>query len=69
LVRELRCHMLHDQINQNIKQSNIVTNYIKTLKMVFIKKKSFKTSSAKKKKGNLLTKPQFLQPRKIREII
>ena len=37
--------------------------------MVLIKKKSFKTSSAKKKKGNLLTKPQFLQPRKIRAII
>ena len=46
LVGELRFHMPRSQKNQNIKhnRSNIVTNSIKTLKMVHIQKK-------KKKKG------------------
>ena len=40
LIKKLRSHMPCSQKNQNIKGSNIVTNSIKTLEMVYIKKKS-----------------------------
>ena len=45
LVRELRSYMPCGQKNQN--RSNIVTNSIKTLKMVHIKKKSLKKVNKK----------------------
>ena len=40
--RELRFHVALSQKNQNIKQKQNVTNSIKTLKMVHIKKKKLK---------------------------
>ena len=42
LVRELRSHMPCGQRNQNIKQQQYSNNSIKTLKMVYIKKKKIK---------------------------
>ena len=42
LVKELRSHMPHGQKTEHKNRSNIVTNSIKTLKMVRIKKKIFK---------------------------
>ena len=38
LIKKLRSHMPCSQKNQNTKGSNIVTNSIKTLEMVHIKK-------------------------------
>jgi len=42
LIGELRSHMPHGQKTKTYNRSNIVTNSVKTLKMVHIKKKSFK---------------------------
>ena len=39
LVRELRSHMPHSQKHKTYNRNNIVTNSIKTLKMVHLKKK------------------------------
>ena len=50
LVRELRSNMPQSQKPKTSNRSNIVTNSIKTLKMVHIKKKNNKTNFKKEKK-------------------
>ena len=49
LVKELKSHILHGQKTKILNRSNIVTNSIKTLKMIHIKKKKKRQSNSKKK--------------------
>ena len=50
LVGELRSHMPQGQKTKTQNRSNIVTNLIKTLKMVHVKKKFLKKKLEQKKK-------------------
>ena len=50
MVRKLRSHMPHGQKTKTYNRSNIITNPIKTLKMVHVKKKKgFKKQNKKPK--------------------
>ena len=49
LIGELRSHMPHGQKTKTYNRSNIVTNSVKTLKMVHIKKSPLKNSICKLK--------------------
>ena len=49
LVKELKSHILHGQKTKILNRSNIVTNSIKTLKMIHIKKKKKDKATLKKK--------------------